>query len=367
MYTMIGGDGREYGPVTTEQLRQWIAEGRIAANTQLRAEGQTEWKPISHFPEFAAAFAPTMPGAPPIAPIHSQPYREPPKTSGMAIASLVLGVCGFFCSIFTSIPGLILGFIGLNKINKSDGQVTGKGLAIAGICLSVASTVATVVAITVWVLAVKKGVEEVAKNLEGVAKDESIVQQCLGEQAAVETAKLLNEQGDVVVLDYNWGNQLGKFKNIVPQGHLEGFKRGLTAHSGVKLLAVKSFDPQAMVAFTTNAPEQNLLQIAGEYPDAEAIVSFLGLPAGRNQPTQGDFSKLPKVVVVNFTLWGRGTELVQNGVVSAAITMREDYRYDRTSKDLPCPQLFEARYQVVTKENVDQLAAKRKAKFPTAE
>ncbi len=53
MYKIIGADGREYGPVSAEQLRQWIREGRTNAQTKAQAEGSAEWKPISAFPEFA--------------------------------------------------------------------------------------------------------------------------------------------------------------------------------------------------------------------------------------------------------------------------------------------------------------------------
>ena len=53
MYKIIGVDGREYGPVTTEQLRQWIREGRASAQTKVRAEGATEWKTLAEFSEFA--------------------------------------------------------------------------------------------------------------------------------------------------------------------------------------------------------------------------------------------------------------------------------------------------------------------------
>ena len=35
MFTIIGGDGKEYGPVNTEQLRAWIAAGR--ANCSAKA------------------------------------------------------------------------------------------------------------------------------------------------------------------------------------------------------------------------------------------------------------------------------------------------------------------------------------------
>lgn len=59
-----------------------------------------------------------------------------PRTSPMAIWSLVLGILGFFTCI-TAIPGLILGIFGLNQINGKPQEYVGKGLATAGIILSV--------------------------------------------------------------------------------------------------------------------------------------------------------------------------------------------------------------------------------------
>jgi hypothetical protein len=56
MYKIIGADGHEYGPVTGEQLRQWIADGRANGQTKAQAEGSTEWRPLSAFPEFADLF-----------------------------------------------------------------------------------------------------------------------------------------------------------------------------------------------------------------------------------------------------------------------------------------------------------------------
>lgn len=65
-YKIIGGDQKEYGPVTAEQLRQWIAEGRVNAQTQVQAEGTAEWKPLASFAELAAtAGTPPSPMVPP--------------------------------------------------------------------------------------------------------------------------------------------------------------------------------------------------------------------------------------------------------------------------------------------------------------
>ena len=59
------------------------------------------------------------------------------KTSGLAITSLVLGICGIFTCGLTAIIGLILGIVGLCAINKRAEQLKGKGLAIAGVVVSV--------------------------------------------------------------------------------------------------------------------------------------------------------------------------------------------------------------------------------------
>ena len=57
-----------------------------------------------------------------------------PKTSGLAIWSLVLGILSLACfTIFAAIPGIICGHKALSKIKRSGGALTGQGLAIAGL------------------------------------------------------------------------------------------------------------------------------------------------------------------------------------------------------------------------------------------
>lgn len=53
MFKIIGADGREYGPIAQEQLRQWIAEGRANAHTKVQVEGATGWQRLGELPEFA--------------------------------------------------------------------------------------------------------------------------------------------------------------------------------------------------------------------------------------------------------------------------------------------------------------------------
>ena len=61
------------------------------------------------------------------------------KTSGMAVTALVLGILSFFTFLLTAIPAIIFGIIGLVKIEKSGGQLKGRGLAIAGIAVPAVS------------------------------------------------------------------------------------------------------------------------------------------------------------------------------------------------------------------------------------
>lgn len=58
---------------------------------------------------------------------------QPAATSGKATASLVLGLLSFLCSIFSGIPAIIMGILGLRDINRARGQLQGQGLAIGGI------------------------------------------------------------------------------------------------------------------------------------------------------------------------------------------------------------------------------------------
>jgi Protein of unknown function (DUF1559)/Domain of unknown function (DUF4190) len=56
------------------------------------------------------------------------------KTSGMAITSTILGVVSLvLCSVFTGIPAIIFGGLGLGAIGRSRGRLKGKGLAITGL------------------------------------------------------------------------------------------------------------------------------------------------------------------------------------------------------------------------------------------
>ena len=137
MFKIQGADQKEYGPISADVLRQWIAERRADGRTLVQAAGTTAWRPLAEFPEFAEALAagprPPVAGGP--APVPTSMPALPAKTSGMAVTSMVLGILGF-CTMITSLIGLPLGIISLIKIKGSGGRLQGQGFAIAGICTS---------------------------------------------------------------------------------------------------------------------------------------------------------------------------------------------------------------------------------------
>jgi hypothetical protein len=52
-YIIIGGDGKEYGPITEADVRQWIAEGRLNAQSLAKSVSDAEFRPLDKFPELS--------------------------------------------------------------------------------------------------------------------------------------------------------------------------------------------------------------------------------------------------------------------------------------------------------------------------
>lgn len=80
----------------------------------------------------------------------SAPMQAQPASSGLAIASLVCGICGFILGL-TVIPALITGHIALSKIKKSGGIIHGRGMAIAGLILGYITTARLILLIILFI------------------------------------------------------------------------------------------------------------------------------------------------------------------------------------------------------------------------
>jgi len=115
MFKIIGADGKQYGPVSAEEIRQWLAEGRAKAETLVQAEGSADWKPLGQFPEFATT-APTGVVPPPVPPPTAgyQPRSDVPSYLVPAILSTI------FCCIPFGIVAIVFAAQVSSKLNAGD-------------------------------------------------------------------------------------------------------------------------------------------------------------------------------------------------------------------------------------------------------
>ncbi len=148
MYKIIGADQKEYGPITLEQMQQWIREGRVNAQTLVWSETGGNWKPLSTFPEFAGNY----PGAP----LGSLPTGLPgatfggdrtsalEKVAGPATGLIIMGGLGLLVSLASlvmSVTGVDLNSFGMGgspeaeQMTKMMGGTIGAASAILGIAM----------------------------------------------------------------------------------------------------------------------------------------------------------------------------------------------------------------------------------------
>jgi len=137
MYRIIGADGKEYGPVTAEQLRAWIAEGRANADTRVAKEGFDDWKRLGSLPEFAYLLVTRAP----IVAMTGVPMR---RTHSLAVASLVMGILSMLaCLCCYGLPfnllGVVFALMAQAEIRRQPDLYEGKGIATTGLVLSVVS------------------------------------------------------------------------------------------------------------------------------------------------------------------------------------------------------------------------------------
>lgn len=126
----IARDGQQSGPFSEEEVRRKLAAGEVLPTDRGWREGMAEWMPLSAFSTVIASSAPV----PAVA--RAAAYYPQATTSGLAVASLVMGILSF--TAFPILPGIlavIFGHSALSSIRSSEGRLTGDGLALAGLIL----------------------------------------------------------------------------------------------------------------------------------------------------------------------------------------------------------------------------------------
>lgn len=165
-------DGKQSGPVPVSELQRLAADGNFDPEKDLVwREGQPDWKPATTIPELESLFKKEAPvetaaveSAAPAASPYQAPQSQPapahqasaaqvgaPVSSGLAIASLVCGLIGFFTcfiwclSIPLAIAAIVTGHLASSKIKRDPSRYAGKGLARTGLISGYLALVLTIV------------------------------------------------------------------------------------------------------------------------------------------------------------------------------------------------------------------------------
>ena len=134
MYTILGSDQKEYGPVDEATVVQWIQSGQANAQTMIHKQGASDWQPVSNFPEIAGVLGG---GAAPMGSAAGMHYAQPG-----AGGTKVPKVFGILNIVFGSICGLCTGagmvmFLGvmalIDRIGGDLGWVVPATLVLGGL------------------------------------------------------------------------------------------------------------------------------------------------------------------------------------------------------------------------------------------
>lgn len=130
--------GELYGPVSIFDLRTMAAGGNLRADDYVWKEGMPNWLPIAQVPELKPPPA-GSPGSGAVGALPAGAQRDGfVPASGMAVASLLLGIFGIivpFAGLVLSLLAVVFGALSLKAIVGARGALGGRGMAIAGLVL----------------------------------------------------------------------------------------------------------------------------------------------------------------------------------------------------------------------------------------
>jgi hypothetical protein len=124
-YNFIGADGKSYGPYSAEQMREFLSQNQLIAQSQVSVDGGA-WQAASSYPELAAAPQPATATPPVIGvpqPIATTPHRPVSNAAAQGSSSglkwWIIGV-----SVVGIIAIGIFGIIALAAIGKNANQAS---------------------------------------------------------------------------------------------------------------------------------------------------------------------------------------------------------------------------------------------------
>jgi hypothetical protein len=144
---------QRYGPVALQELKAFLMAGTLQIDDLVWTAGMADWVPAREvpgmFPGSTATRKIDLDGE--AARGASGTYGgdfgfSGPRAAPMAVASLVLGLLGLFPFWFLgSILAIVFGHVALRQIQQSQGRLTGRGMALAGLIMGYTAVIVIVV------------------------------------------------------------------------------------------------------------------------------------------------------------------------------------------------------------------------------
>jgi hypothetical protein len=173
----------------------------------------------------------------------------------------------------------------------------------------------------------------------------------LGRAAANETARLLDGRGRVVVVGWHPGSS--RYRLTDQRLRLREFERALRKHPGLRLLDIELV-PLHKIHPTTKRMSGVFEAIVAAHPDADVIVSLVGVPDLTDEQLARLEDGLPQFVVVTDLVAGLPAFFERNLVTLAIVP-----RYELPGPELEDPtdldEVFEHSFQVVTDGDLARL------------
>jgi hypothetical protein len=147
-------DGARQGPVPVSELRRLAARGEIGSDTLVWKSGMADWTPGFLVPELDFPPPEDAPVAGPGRSVATGragalPAYPAPRTSPLAFAGLVLGLL-WLCGI-GSLAAIVVSALALRQIDRAQGRLAGRGLAIAGLVLGIILSSLTLFAAALYI------------------------------------------------------------------------------------------------------------------------------------------------------------------------------------------------------------------------
>lgn len=171
----------------------------------------------------------------------------------------------------------------------------------------------------------------------------------LGQVTAEEAAKLLGSKGHIVVA----ARDTSRSADNTTEEELKAFQQAISKERGIAVVAVEKLyiDPE-VPASEQGMSFDDYSNLVQKYPEADAIVSFVGPPILNRQ--QDLPQKMPKFIAVSLESAAM-KYLFQKDVIQVAIVNRMEPSPQSSTQPASTRAWFDEYFQVITADNADSL------------